>query len=350
MQTNLNIPICIIGAGGIVNDAHLPAYNIAGYTIKGITNRNKEKAVILAQKFGIEKVYDTIEEMVAANGTDVIYDYALPASETLNVLQQLPQGATVLIQKPLGESIQEAKAIKDLVHEKQMIAGVNFQLRYAPYVNEARAIIKSGKLGTITDFEVYINVLTPWHLWGFLFSKPRMEINYHSVHYIDLIRSFLGNPQKIYARTYKHPQAKQLASVKTNIIMDYGDWVRATIHTNHNHDFGYRNQDSYIKIEGTQGAVKMGIGLLKNYPEGLPDSFEYIILKDGSEPLWQTKEIKGSWFPEAFIGTMEQMMLSKSGAIAKPDNSIDDAFDTMRCVEAAYSSSEKEGVPLADVG
>lgn len=128
--------------------------------------------------------------------------------------------------------------------------------------------------------------------------------------------------------------------------MDYGDWVRATIHTNHNHDFGYKNQDAYIKIEGTRGAIKIGLGLLKNYPDGLPDSFEYIIKEEGKNPGWKTKDIKGSWFPEAFIGTMEQMMLAKAGVIAKPDNSIDDAFDTMRCVEAAYISGERDGVEL----
>lgn len=346
MSKNFNIPICIIGAGGIVNDAHLPAYQIAGYKVKGIVNRNRKKAELLAEKFGIEKVYDSIEEMVAENGNKVIYDYALPASETVEVLQQLPDGATVLIQKPLGEDIKEAKEILDTVHAKKMLAGVNFQLRYAPFINEARAMIARGEIGDITDFEVYVNVLTPWHLWEFLFGKPRMEIIYHSVHYVDLIRSFLGNPKKVFAKTIKHPSAKQLASVKTNILMDYGDWMRATIHTNHNHDFGYQNQEAYIKIEGTKGAIKMGLGVLMNYPKGLPDSFEYIILEEGKEPQWQTKEIEGSWFPEAFIGTMEQMMLAKSGAIEKPDNRVDDAFDTMRCVDAAYASSETGGVEL----
>lgn len=338
-----NIPICIIGAGGIVRNAHLPAYKIAGYTVKGITNRDKEKAVQLAEKFGIEKVYDSIQEMVADNGTQVIYDYALPASAIVEVLQQLPDGATVLIQKPLGENIEEATEILQLAKQKNLLAGVNFQLRFAPFILEAKKMIAEKSIGDITDIEVYVNVSTPWHLWEFLFNKPRMEINYHSVHYIDLIRSFLGNPQKILAKTLRHPASAQLASVKTNIIMDYGDWVRASVHTNHHHDFGYKKQEAYIKIEGTRGAIKMELGLLKNYPQGLPDSFEYIFVEDGKTPEWQTKIIKGSWFPEAFIGTMEQMMLAKRGAISKPENSIDDAFDTMRCVEAAYQSN---GVPL----
>ena len=37
-------PIYIIGAGGIVNDAHLPAYKIAGFNVQGIFDINEAKA------------------------------------------------------------------------------------------------------------------------------------------------------------------------------------------------------------------------------------------------------------------------------------------------------------------
>jgi len=341
-----NIPICIIGAGGIVADAHLPAYKIANYTVKGIVNRNTAKAVALAEKFGIEKVYDSLEEMVTDNGTEVIYDFALPASEIINVLERLPDEATVLIQKPYGESLDEAKAIHKLAYQKHLQAGVNFQMRFAPYILEAKRMIADGLLGDIVDIEVYINVHTPWNLWEFLFVKERMEINYHSIHYVDLIRSFLGNPKKVLARTFKHPQALQLASVKSNIIMDYGDLVRAVIHTNHNHNYSPQKQESYVKIEGTKGAIKIGFGALINYPHGIPDTFEYIHLEDGVAE-WKTKPLHGTWFPHAFIGTMREMQRAKARIIQKPENSIDDALMTMACVEAAYISNEKDGIAVS---
>ena len=90
----------------------------------------------------------------------------------------------------------------------------------------------------------------------------------------------------------------------------------------------------------------MGFGVLIDYPHGVPDSFEYVILKEGEAPVWQLKTINGTWFPHAFIGTMEQMLLTKSGLIEKPENSVDDAFETMRCVEAAYESSSVGGIKL----
>ncbi|MGJ7033171.1 Gfo/Idh/MocA family protein [Niabella hirudinis] len=343
------IDICVIGAGGIVNDAHLPAYRIAGFNVKGIVDRDNRRARALAEKFAIPEVYDSLGAMVAGQDGNVIYDCALPASEIVEVLRQLPDEATVLIQKPLGESIEEARIIQETVHSKKMLAGVNFQLRFAPFVLEAKKMIRGGQLGTLTDIEVYVNVHTPWNLWSFLFEKPRMEINYHSVHYIDLIRSFLGNPSRVYARTFKHPDSLQLASVKSTIIMDYDDYIRAAIHTNHHHHFGYHHQGAYIKIEGTKGAIKMSMGVLIDYPNGIPDTFDYITIVPGAAPEWKSKPIEGSWFPHAFIGTMEQMILAKKGIIEQPENSIDDAVDTMRCVEAAYISSGQGGVSLSSI-
>ena len=51
------VPIVIIGAGGIVNDAHLPAYKKAGFSVLGIYDPVKEKAEKCAKDFDIQKIY-----------------------------------------------------------------------------------------------------------------------------------------------------------------------------------------------------------------------------------------------------------------------------------------------------
>jgi len=87
------------------------------------------------------------------------------------------------------------------------------------------------------------------------------------------------------------------------------------------------------------------MGLLMNYPEGVPDSFEYCIVGAGRSRTWKSLDIAGGWFPHAFIGSMAQVMLAAEGTIPQPDNSVEDAIDTMACVEAAYESSAKGGIP-----
>lgn len=341
------LPIFIIGAGGIVNSAHLPAYQLAGYNVQGIFDIDNEKAKNTAARFIIPTVYNSLSEMLNEITADTIIDLAVPGSAMIEVLEQLPVGSTVLLQKPMGENYTEAKKILEITRSKKMIAAVNFQLRYAPFIMELRNMLEKGQLGELLDIEVNVNVYTPWHLWDFLFKTARVEILYHSIHYIDMIRSFLGNPETIYAKTVKHPAMKELASVRSNIIMDYGEMIRANILTNHCHDYGKGRQQSYMKFEGTKGAVKISFGVLKNYPEGETDKFEYVLLENGKNKTWKKKEITGSWFPHAFIGSMAQVMLAKEQVIEQPNNSVEDCIHTMACVEAAYESSKQGGVKPA---
>lgn len=340
-------PIIIIGAGGIVNDAHLPAYQQAGFEVAGIYDLNTSRAQNLAEKFKIATVFKSLDDLVSYNASPVLYDLAVPGSAMVNLLEKLPAGASVLLQKPMGDDMEMARNILRITREKKQVAAVNFQLRYAPFILAVKDLLAHGKLGEICDIEVNVNVFTPWHMWKFLYELPRVEILYHSIHYVDLVRSFLGNPAGIYAKTTGHPEMSELASVKTSMILDYGSMMRANILTNHCHKFGLEQQHSYIKIEGTRGAIKIRLGVLMNYPTGVPDLFEYILLEEGNQDNWKRLPLEGSWFPHAFIGSMSQLMLATEGSIARADNSVEDAIHTMACVEAAYQSSSSGAVPVS---
>ena len=341
-------PIVIIGAGSIVNDAHLPAYKLAGFEVAGIFDLDQEKAELTSKKFGIPRVCDSLADLVdLAHGKNCVYDMALPASAIISTLTQLPNDIGILIQKPMGENLADARQILHICHEKRLAAGINFQLRHAPNVVEARKMINAGRIGDVYDIEVRITVFTPWNNWKFLFDIPRVEIVYHSIHYIDLIRSFMGDPQSVYAKTIKHPKMLELASTKSSIILDYGEAKRATINTNHGHEFGPEKQESFVKIEGTEGAIKMQLGVNLNYPKGLPDTFEYSIISEGQS--WQTLDVNGNWFIAAFPGPMAGLMEK----IKNPDytyiNSVEDAIHTMEVVEACHLASDRGGTKLSEI-
>ena len=190
--------------------------------------------------------------------------------------------------------------------------------------------------------EVRVSVQMPWDLFPSVKMHPRLEICYHSIHYIDLIRSFLGEPKGVYAKTVRHP-SKPLSSTRTIMILDYGDSTRAGINTNHDHDFGPQNQESFIKWEGTRGAIKAKMGLLMNYPDGVPDLFEYCILP---EKTWKTEKLQGSWFPHGFIGAMASLQRFVEGSESTLPTSVEDAIKTMAVVESAYQSSASPAVGL----
>ena len=331
-------PIVIIGAGGIVNDAHLPAYRLAGFPVAGVFDIDGDKSSALAARWDIP-AFVTLEEAIAT--PDAVYDLALPPSAHLSVLPKLPDGAAALLQKPMGRDLAEATAILKLCRAKRLTAAVNFQLRFAPMMLAVADALERGHLGKLIDTEVHLNLVTPWHLFPFLKGMPRVEIAVHSIHYLDLIRALSGNPTGIHARTMGHP-ATDLAQTRTSALIDFADGVRTTLSINHNHDFGRQFQDASFRFEGTEGAAMVKLGLLLNYPQGEPD--ELWIAKKG-EP-WQQVSLTGGWFPHAFIGTMSNLQRFAAGEDATLVTSVEDAWHTMALVEAAFQSAAAPATPL----
>ena len=343
-------PIVSIGLGGIVHDAHYPAYRIAGFEVVGGYDIDAERAAMMREKFGIPRLYESLSAAIEGAPEEAVFDIAVPGSAIADILREIPAGRAALIQKPMGDDLAEARQILSICRERNLAAAINFQLRYAPFVIAARDMIERGLIGELYDVEFRVQCNTPWHLWSFLFPLPRVEILYHSIHYVDLIRSFCGSPKGVYAKTMSHPTAPELrGGSRSMIIMDYGENPRVNVMTNHSHAYGAEKQQSYVKFEGSKGAIRIRAGLNMNYPEGAPDRFEYILLDDGAAPRWRSLEIAGSWFPEAFIGTMASLMRYAGGETEALPTSVEDAIETMATVEAAYESSAAGGRPLPAV-
>lgn len=92
----------LIGATGIVRDAHLPAYRKAGLTVAGVTDLDLERARSLAADWNLPETFSS-DGVAAHRVADVVYDVAVPQQATTAVLADLPDDATVLIQKPMGQ-------------------------------------------------------------------------------------------------------------------------------------------------------------------------------------------------------------------------------------------------------
>ena len=121
-------PIVIIGTGGIVNDAHLPAYRKAGFAVAGIFDVDPDKARATARRWGIERVYRSLEEVAAVEGC--VFDIAAPPAAHRTILTALPPAAAVLIQKPLGLDLAQATDIRAVCRERRAL-GNRARLRLA---------------------------------------------------------------------------------------------------------------------------------------------------------------------------------------------------------------------------
>ncbi len=329
-----SLPIIFIGAGGIIRNAHIPAYNNLGLEIDGVYDLNAENAKNLAKDFSIKKIYNSLVE--ALSKKNVVFDIAVPADSLLEIVKSLPENSYALLQKPMGSNYSEAKKILECCQSKNITAALNFQLRFSPMMLCLRDVIEKKLLGDIVDVEFHYSYYLPWHLWPFLEELERVEIPYNSIHYFDLIRSIFGMPEGVFAYSNSHPKYPNLSDTKTTALLKYSKNLRCALSLNHCYQFGPQKQNANAKIEGTNGVVLITLGSMLNYPNFEKDKFEIKIAKNE----WQEISLKGNWFPDAFEGTMSnlQRFIHKEDKIL--ETSVEDTINTMKLIDALIKSKD----------
>ncbi len=345
-------PIIALGAGNIVREAHIPAYRATGIPYAGFFDIDSARARATRDIAGEGEVFVDLAaaigtaQTLGALGDRVVFDIAVPAEQILSLVSALPVGSAALIQKPLGRNLAEAEEIAAVCEARSIVASVNFQLRSAPAMLALHDAISRGLLGTPTECEFRVNLFTPWGRWAFLEGIPRMEILYHSIHYLDLVRHLFGDPTAIRGVSHRDSSLPNHADTRTTLICDGPPGLRTLVHTNHAHDFGRRHGASELRVEGTDGAAVVRMGVNLDYPRGAADSLE-ISEREGD---WHRVPLRGNWFPAAFEGPMALLQRFLAGEGEEPWTQITDAVRTMALVEAAYSACTTPGTPIPGTG
>lgn len=332
--------ITLLGAGGIVRDGHLPAYRKMGLPVAGVFDVNVDVARKLAADFDVPVVHETLDQALAACGTSGVFDLALPPAAILPTVEKLPEGSVALIQKPLGSDGASARRIVDALDARSITAATNFQLRFTPSMLAIRDAARKGLLGEIVDVEVRLAVYMPWELWSFIAQLDAVEIPLHSIHYLDWIRSLIGEPDSVYAKSVKHPRYASQADARSSIILDYGDRIRCALSLNHTYNFGPDHVEATIRVEGTKGAAHVTVGYLVDYIRPVPERLE-IVTAGGR---WTELPLKGERVPDAFGFVMANLQRYVDGEDSALDTDVHDSVRTMALVDAALKSSRIGGV------
>lgn len=358
LEKGLDYGIGICGAGFIVKACHLPAYRKAGYKVVGIYSRTKSKAESLAKEFGVRKVYDSFEQMCKDPEIDVV-DLAFPPHEQLKLVETAAKnGKHILCQKPLAMTYEEAKKIVSIAEKSGVRLGVNQNMRYDPAMRYLKGLINQNYLGKLILSVFYL--YSPGHWQTYLKDYERLIILNLSVHHLDIYRFLYGEPESVYAAAggfgmaelhaaaaaeYEVEKLKGLrfiGEILATYILKYPDgFIAAGI------DDGFNpSEDKHMlwRVEGTEGVAKGTIG----WPRATSDTIEYMSKKLGN--VWISPEIQDwNWFPDAFIGTMGQLLTAIKHN-KEPEISGQDNLKTMALIEACYKSvKERREVRVSEV-
>ncbi len=342
--------IGVLGSGFIVNDCHLPAYRKAGLCPVAIASRSHEKAATVAATHQIQKTYSSYEALLDDPSIEVL-DIAVPPNAQGKLIREACERKTVqgiLAQKPLGTNYEDAQRSVEACEAAGITLAVNQNMRYDQSVRAGKTLLGNGTIGEPIFATIDMRGIPHWMPWQKELGWVTLRIM--SIHHLDTFRYWFGDPQRIFCSVRSDPRTTfpHTDGICT-YILEYASGLRCVgiddTWTGPAKEGCPGDIRIQWRIEGLNGIALGDIGWCKT-PYTTPSTLRYAAKGDVSfhEPKWRE-----SWFPDAFAGTMGQLLLSlETGTV--PAISGRDNLQTMALVEAAYrSTAEHRAIEISEI-
>ena len=136
----------VINAGvigvGFIGEVHVRAIRAAGGVVHAIAAGTIQESRVAATKLGVAKALTT-DEIISDPSIDVIHICTPNVFHAELAEKAIRAGKSVVCEKPLAISVEEAQKLSDLAREFGVIASIPFVYRYYPSVQEAKDRIKN---------------------------------------------------------------------------------------------------------------------------------------------------------------------------------------------------------------
>ncbi|WP_313513741.1 Gfo/Idh/MocA family oxidoreductase [Sphingobacterium sp.] len=175
MGANDRVQVGIVGFSNRFKDSLVPSFlnhakelNFEFVAVSDIWNRRRDEAeaYIKQKSDNTIKKYRNNDELYADKGIDAVIISTADFQHALMAAEAVRNGKDVYVEKPMAETLEDAKILLKAVKETGKILQVGSQRRSAPNYIAADEYIKSGKFGDINMVEMTWNVNQPgrWRL------------------------------------------------------------------------------------------------------------------------------------------------------------------------------------------
>lgn len=338
MPARKDFRIGCIGSGFIMRDCHLVAYRDAGFNPVAIASRTYDNAKSVAELRNIRTVHRTWEELVQDSDIEIL-DIAFPPDRQLEVVRlavKMKHIKGILCQKPLAMNSKEAREIVDLCENAGIKIAVNSNMRYDQSMRALKTILEQGYLGQPVLATVEMRAIPHWQ--DFLHKYEHLEILNMGIHHIDVFRYLFGDPQKVTAVTRSDPRTKfpHIDGISQYTFQYANELMATSLDDVWAWPGEGTEKDIYIKwrVEGLNGMAQGTIGW-PVYPERSPSTLAFTTTQAPNQ--WFRPKWDEVWFPDAFQGTMAQLLRAVESD-SEPEIGGRDNLKSMAAVDACYKS------------
>jgi hypothetical protein len=333
-----------------MRDCHLVAYRQAGFNPVAIVSRQPGHAEEVAAARGIPRCHAGVAELLADRQVEVL-DIAVPPDVQPSIIKQAVEHAGhirgILAQKPLAMTYSEAKECVELCTKAGIRLAVNQNMRYDQSVRALKDILQRGWLGEPVLGTIEMRAIPHWMPWSQRLHSLSTFVM--SIHHLDTFRYWFGTPDRVLASARPDPRTRFPHRDGINLyILEYDSGCRAAAWDDVWTGPAREGSESDIairwRVEGTDGLARGTIGW-PSYPARTPSTLDFTTRQQpGSwlQPRWN--EV---WFPDAFAGTMAQLLCALEND-AEPEISGRDNLDTIALCEAVYAAGQEHRVTTVE--
>lgn len=102
------------------------------------------------------KIYKNYQELLQKEKPEIVINATPDHWHALIAIDALKSGAHVYLEKPIGHTINEGKAIVKAARDTQRICITGFHRRYSPHNVSGQEFLKSGKVGKIKEVRAFV--------------------------------------------------------------------------------------------------------------------------------------------------------------------------------------------------
>ena len=215
----------VLGTGVIANEMAAGLQKM-GKSLYAVGNRTHSKGVAFAGKYGIGKVYDTIDEMFTDENVDIIYITSPHNTHYGFMKKALENGKHLLVEKSITLNSQELDEMIALAKEKNLVLAEAMTIWHMPLYKELWRIVGSGELGKVQMITVNFGSFKEYNMENRFFNRnlaggAMLDIG---VYALSMIRWFMKpDPERLvtdvrFAPTGVDEQVTMLLAVITDAV------------------------------------------------------------------------------------------------------------------------------------
>lgn len=192
MDKNLNW--AVLGTGVIANQM-AQALQKLGKNLYAVANRTHSKALSFAEKYGVEKVYDSIDEVFTDENVDIIYITTPHNTHIQYIRKALENKKHVFCEKAITLNSGELEEAVKLAEENGVIIAEAMTIWHMPLYKKLWQIAQSGKLGKLQLIQLNFGSFKDYDMSNRFFNinlagGALLDIGVYS---LSLARSFMSS-------------------------------------------------------------------------------------------------------------------------------------------------------------